>query len=111
MSKKIALCLLENNRIAPRFDFAQKLMLVTVSDFNEIISQEVMQVKHMKTMERCHILVDLGVSLLICGGVHKQCQEVLNKAEVNCINNVIGSSEAVLKEHFKNTLCSGKTLD
>ncbi len=111
MSKKIALCLLENNRIAPRFDFAQKLMLITVSDTNEVLRKEMMQVKQMKTMERCHMLVNLGVNLLICGGVHKQCQEVLNKADMNCINNVIGSSEAVLEAYFKKNLCSGQAID
>jgi predicted Fe-Mo cluster-binding NifX family protein len=111
MSQKIAFCLLENDRIAPRFDFAQKLMVVTVSDINEILKQDILMVKHMKTMERCHMLVHLDVNLLICGGVHKQCQEVLKKAKVKCINNVIGNVTTVLEAYFRQTLCSGQMLD
>ncbi len=111
MAKKIALCLLANNRIAPRFDFAQKLVILSISQSGQFSQDKSAELNYMNALERCKLVSDLQPDILICGGVHEECRKALDQANITIVDNIIGSKEAVLEAYAQGKLCSGQIFE
>jgi predicted Fe-Mo cluster-binding NifX family protein len=109
MLGRFALCLMRD-RIAPRYDRAENILLVTVHD-QESPEREIMPVGRMKPQEVCHSLVDQKVHTLICGGVTEECRARLELSGITILDNVIGSADGVIAFFLDGGLVSGLEVD
>jgi predicted Fe-Mo cluster-binding NifX family protein len=109
MTTKAALCLWEE-RIAPRYDRSQKVLIVTVQD-GSVVDETAYAVGHLEREELCKALVAQKVDTIICGGVVDPCRRILTQAGVEIIDNVIGSPQAVLQRLLAGALSPGMVVD
>jgi predicted Fe-Mo cluster-binding NifX family protein len=109
MPVRFALCLLQD-RIAPRYDRAEKMLLVT-SHSPDGLEREIVPVRRMKPQEVCSMLLERNVDTLICGGVTAECRARLELSKVRILDNVIGSAEGVITVYLDGTLTSGLEVD
>ena len=59
-----------NGRLAPVFDVAGQVLLVTV-DGDQIVGEQTVAMPHELPLARVHYLADQGVSVLICGAISR----------------------------------------
>ncbi|MDK2956957.1 MAG: hypothetical protein PWQ57_2453 [Desulfovibrionales bacterium] len=104
-----ALCLWEE-RIAPRYDRSQKVLVVHL-DHGKAVEASTIAVEHLDREELCKTLIAMKINTLICGGVVDPCRRTLEQAGVKIIDNVIGSPQAVLSRHLAGALSSGTVVD
>ncbi|HDQ41439.1 MAG TPA: hypothetical protein ENN39_10495 [Desulfonatronum sp.] len=109
MVNRFALCLFRN-RIAPRYDRAETILLVFVTAQKDL-HREVVPVGRMKPQEICNVLVDQNVRTLICGGVTEECRARLDQAGITILDNVMGSAEGVIAVYLDGRLVSGLEVD
>jgi predicted Fe-Mo cluster-binding NifX family protein len=105
MPNIFALCLLYD-RITPRYDRAEKILLVT-SHSPDRLDREIIPVRGMKPQEVCNMLLDRNVDTLICGGVTAECRARLELSRVRILDNVMGSAEGVITVYLNGALTSG----
>ena len=68
--KKIAIpCF--GTRVSPRFDCAQRILIVTVFG-GEIIERREFSVDNLSPLEKVKSLADLGAMTVVCGGIDQQ---------------------------------------
>lgn len=107
----LALCL-RQNRIAPRYDRPETILLVSHDEkTGDELWRKTFPVEHLAPREVCELLVSLGATHLVCGGVKQECQVTLRQARISFVDNVIGSVEAVLKGFREGSLHPGAILD
>ena len=109
MVARIALCLLKD-RIAPRYDRSEQILLVTVRDL-ERHEREFVPVGRQKPEKVCNMLVDRNVGTLICGGVTDECRTRLERSGIRILDNVIGSVDGVIAVFLGGHLVSGCEVD
>lgn len=106
----IALCL-RQERIAPRYDQPDNMLLVTLDDAGKETARRLVPVSGLSKEAICKFVLETGVNTVICGGILPDCRQALAKAKVDYIDNVIGSMDAVLEAFAKGGLASGVMLD
>ncbi len=109
MAARIALCLLKD-RIAPRYDRSERILLVTIHDL-ERQERELVPVGRHKPEEVCKMLVDRNIGTLICGGVTDECRARLERSGIRILDNVIGSVDGVIAVFLGGHLVSGYEVD
>lgn len=111
-SEKILIPLYESE-VAPRFDLATEVLIVT--DIGKSGSEEQGD-KRMVVLPRasadqlCHLIITEGVHTVICGGIEDDYYQYLVWKRIEVIDSVIGSSEAALKRFVEGTLAPGEIL-
>ncbi len=87
-----------NSRVSPRFEFAPKVLVVTVDD-GKVVDREEYSLNDLDPMRKSALLKEQGVNVLICGGINGFFVRLLmgNGIEVICM--VSGEAEEVLN-HF-----------
>ena len=94
-----------NTRVSPRFDFASKVLVATV-DRGDVIDRETYSLINLNPIRRSSLLSDLGVSILICGGISSFSQRLINANAIEVIPMVQGEIEEVLDLFIKDNLTS-----
>lgn len=110
MERKNALLLMDD-RIAPRFDKTEKILLFPADGGNDPETCEKASVKHMKPREICDFLVNSEIGTLVCGGVKESCMRSLAGNGIRIIDNVIGSAAKVMALLNRGELESGRVVD
>ncbi len=82
-------------RVSPVFDVAQSLLLVDLGGEDRGDEREVALVAT-EPGDRVSCLVQLGVEVLVCGGISVLLENMLVSAGVEVIPQICGSTEAVL---------------
>ncbi len=108
--KKIAVCQL-NGRVSPRFNHSAELLMVTVNHFRKIKERRVISTATLNPSELAALLVLNQVEILICGGVRKDCQQILRKRSIQLIDNVIGNVDDVLLSCIEGRLQPGDVIN
>jgi len=107
--EKIAICYL-SGRIAPRYDYTNEFLLVTIRDGKEIVEKKFTAIDAVRSSELAAQLHSLSVSVLICGGIRVALQNTLKKNEILLIDNVIGNVDDVLTCYMEGRLSPGDVL-
>ena len=94
-----------NSRVSPRFDFASKVMVATV-DKGEVVEREIYSLNDLNPIRRSSLLSDLGVNVILCGGISSFSQRLINANAIEIIPMVQGEIEEVLDLFIKGNLTS-----
>ena len=99
---KIAIPLF-NTRVSPRFDFAPKILVATV-DGRQVADRETYSLINLNPIRRSSLLSDLGVNIIICGGISSFSQRLIKANAITIIPMVQGEVEKVLDLFIKGNL-------
>ena len=84
-----------NSRVSPRFDFASKMLVATVEG-TKVVDRENYSLINLNPIRRSSLLYELGVNVLICGGINNFSQRLITGNGIDVIPMVQGEVEEVL---------------
>lgn len=87
---------IHNNRIAPVFDVARRVLLVGVEN-GEAVQREEQALPANSLFEKMHYLTEAGVQTLICGALCHSTEADLTRAGMQVLPFVSGDVESVLQ--------------
>jgi predicted Fe-Mo cluster-binding NifX family protein len=100
-----------NSRVSPRFEFASALLLATTQD-RQIRERRQIALDGYDLFQRSALLRELGVDLLICGGIQGFIARSLGSGNVAVISPISGEAEEVLQRFLRGNLypqfCPGR---
>lgn len=99
---KVALPVWED-RISPVFDVARHLMVVEVDGKTEV-DRRLVSMEPGSQHRRVQQLVELGVDILICGGVSRTLEEVLGYHRIAAVPWVSGEVDEVMASYLAGAL-------
>lgn len=106
--KKVLLTLYGND-IAPRFDLAPEVQVVTFDpDGTEVVKTVVLPRPSAETI--CQVATVENINVIICGGIEEEYLQYLKWKKIDVIHSVIGPAEAVLPRFRRGSLKSGDIL-
>jgi predicted Fe-Mo cluster-binding NifX family protein len=82
-------------RVSPRFDFASKILIAAVAE-RKVIERQEFSLIHLNPIRRNSLLCELGVNVLICGGISTFAQRLAVANGIDVIPMVQGEIEEVL---------------
>ena len=85
-----------NGRVSPRFDFALKVLVATVEK-EEVTGRDTYSLLNLNPIRRNSLLRELGVDVLICGGISDFSIRYLLDLGVEVVAMVSGEAEEVLE--------------
>lgn len=93
------------NRVSPRFDFASKVLIAAIED-RKVVERQEFSLINLHPLRRNSLLCDLGVNVLICGGISTFAQRLASGNGIEVIPMVQGDVEEVLKLFIRGDLSS-----
>lgn len=108
--KKIAVCQF-NGRVSPRFNHSAEVVMVTMDHSGFIEKRQVIFTATLNPIDLAALLVLHQIETLICGGVRKDCQQILQKNNIELIDNVIGNVDDVLRLYREGNLRGGDVVN
>ena len=94
-----------NGRVAPVFDWAGKVVVVEFERMKELRRQEI-SMSRMPAAARPHHLREMGVEVLICGGISTQLQGLTEHCGIRVFPWLVGDFQQVLRD-FLDRDCTG----
>lgn len=109
MGKRI-LVTLYRNEVAPRFDLASEVLLVTLdADGREAKRQELV-LAHSSADDLCDLILDREVAVVITGGMEEEHYHYLRWKRLEVIDGIAGLAEDALSRYLEGSLESGAIL-
>lgn len=102
---KIAIPLF-GSRVSPRFDCAQRILLVMVED-KKVVEKKEIWVGRWNPLQRITRLTELGIDTVICGGISNFSVRMLISNGIRVISWITGEAEEAIKLLLKGQLKSG----
>jgi predicted Fe-Mo cluster-binding NifX family protein len=93
-------------RVSPRFDCAQTVLLVTIDQQGEESHREQFEASDWAPHERINKLLELGVNTVVCGGIDRWSVDSLRSAGVTIYGWVAGEVEDALAALLRGDLDS-----
>lgn len=90
-------------RVSPVFDVAHKFLLADLEN-GQVISRAQHEMKVQSAYARARLLAELGVGVLICGGISWPLAMMIETQGVRVIPWVMGEVEEVLTAHMSGQL-------
>lgn len=109
MPAKILIPLHEDD-VAPRFDLTTEVLVASLDQKARIKDDKVLILPHPSPEKLCHLILTEGVEAVICGGIEEEYYDYLTWKKVQVLDNVIGSSRAVLDRFRRGRLKSGDII-
>ena len=104
------LLVLDGKDIAPRFDLALELLIVSLGNDGKPVESRDIVLASPSAEALCSTLTSENVQTVICGGIEKDHLQYLVWKNVEVIHSVIGSSEVAVSRYRKGALKSGDLL-
>ena len=101
---KVAIPLFDS-RVSPRFDFAP-MLLIAVIENGKVIDRKEYSLKNLHQIRRTAMLCELGIKVLICGGVSGFSKRLLVGNGIEVIPMVQGEVEEVINLFLNGKLSS-----
>ncbi|MFC1562872.1 NifB/NifX family molybdenum-iron cluster-binding protein [candidate division KSB1 bacterium] len=105
---KIAVPIYEN-RISPRFDCANKFLVVSV-DNGEIVDKDNLVLSSINPIHRVNELVNFNIDTLICGAINEFTYGMISSKGIDVIPWVTGDVAEVLDLFLNGELMPGMTF-
>ena len=90
-------------RVSPVLDTATRLLMITYEQHREIERSEIF-LDEFSLTERVSILRQLGITVLICGGITDTLYHMLKSAKIRLITGIAGSADQVLDAFLSDQL-------
>ena len=84
-----------NSRVSPRFDFAPKLLIVTITE-GKITDRQEFSLINLNPIKRISLLCALRVNVMLCGGISSFTQRFIKAHGIDVVALVQGEVEEVL---------------
>ena len=110
MTPKKILIPLHENDVAPRFDLATEVLIVTDPGETDSADKRMMVLPRASADQLCHLIITEDIQTVICSGIEDDYYQYLTWKRIEVIDSVIGSSDSVLKRYFKGELKPGDIL-
>lgn len=94
-----------NSRVSPRFDFAAKLLVVTIAD-GKITDRQEFSLLNLNPLKRTSLLCELKVQVMLCGGISCFTERFIKAHGIEVVSLVQGEVEEVLTLFVKGNLSS-----
>ena len=94
------------SRVSPNFSYAQELLLVTKQKGGDW-TRETFYWGKLDPMHKIASLCQLGVSVLICGGIHGSFLHYLECKGIPVLSGVMGEAEEALRLYSEGNLAPG----
>jgi len=100
---KIIAIPLFGTRVSPRLDCAQNILLAY--SINGVVERDkTVQILPTNPIEKIRMLNQLGVEIIICGGLTKFYKRMIEKYGILLISNVYGEASEILSQYLKGKL-------
>ncbi len=109
MPIKLLIPLYEND-VAPRFDLATEVLIVTGIGKANPVNKRIMVLPRASAEQLCHLIITEGIQTVVCSGIEDDYYHYLTWKRIEVIDSVIGSSESALKRYLEGTLKPGEIL-
>ncbi len=109
MPKKLLIPLHEDD-VAPRFDLTTEVLVVELDSDGKVRDKRVLILPHPSSEKLCHLILTEGIEVLICGGVEEEYFNYLTWKKVLVLDNIVGSSRAVVQRYVHGRLNAGDLL-
>jgi len=109
MQQKILITLLKNE-VAPRFDLATEVLLVSLKQDGSFDSEKTIVLPHGSAEDLCHLVLTEEVSTVICGGIEEEFFQYLTWKKVEVIDSVMGPWAPALAKFREGGLTPGMVL-
>jgi len=109
MSTKLLIPLYEND-VAPRFDLATEVLIVTCIGKVDPVNKRIVVLPRASAEQLCHLIFAEGIQTVVCSGIEDDYYQYLSWKRIEVIDSVIGSSESALKRYLEGTLKPGEIL-
>ncbi|HDN58825.1 MAG TPA: hypothetical protein ENF20_02580 [Candidatus Marinimicrobia bacterium] len=96
-----------NSRVSPRFDFAAKILIATIES-GKISERQEYALTNIHQIRRSSLLCELGVKVLICGGISSFCHRLITDNGIRVIPMIQGEIEEVLNHYTSGNLISSR---
>ena len=104
------LLVLDGKNIAPRFDLALELLIVSMGNDGKPVERRDVLLARPSADALCRTVASENVQTVICGGIEKEYLQYLGWKNVEVIHSIIGSSEVAVSRYRKGALKSGDLL-
>jgi len=101
---------LHENEVAPRFDLATEVLIVTGIGKAGSGEKRMVVLPRASADQLCHLIITEGIRTVICGGIEDDYYQYLTWKRIEVIDSVIGSSQSALKHFVEGTLKPGEIL-
>ena len=108
-SKKILIPLHEND-VAPRFDLATEVLIVTDPGNTGSEDKRLVVLPRASADQLCHLIITENIRTVICSGIEDDYYQYLTWKRIEVIDSVVGSSSSALKRYFQGELKPGDIL-
>ncbi len=109
MSTKILIPLHEND-VAPRFDLATEVLIVTGVGKLGSKNKRMVVLPRASADQLCHLIITEGIQTVICSGIEDDYYQYLTWKRIEVIDSVIGSNQSALKRFIEGTLKPGDIM-
>jgi predicted Fe-Mo cluster-binding NifX family protein len=96
-------------RVSTRLDCAESVLLVTVDD-STVKKREQVRLVQTNPLEKINMLMQLGVEVVICGGITEICFNKFNDCGMQVIPWIRGEAEEVLSQFLAGKLAKTNSL-
>ncbi|MBW1997469.1 MAG: dinitrogenase iron-molybdenum cofactor biosynthesis protein [Deltaproteobacteria bacterium] len=109
MTKKLLIPLYGND-VAPRFDLATEVLIVSLNENRDRLHEKTVVLPQASAEQLCHLILTEEARVVICGGIEEEYYQFLRWKRVEILDSVIGPYEAALERFCKGSLRSGEIL-
>jgi predicted Fe-Mo cluster-binding NifX family protein len=110
MAPKKILIPLHENDVAPRFDLATEVLIVTELEEAGSGDKRMVVLPRASADKLCHLIITENIQTVICSGIEDDYYQYLTWKRIEVIDSVVGSSNSALKRYFKGKLKPGDIL-
>lgn len=96
--------------IAPRFDLATEVLIVSLDNDVIVDTPKSMLLPGPSADDLCGLIMKEDIAVLICGGVEDEHYQFLTWKKVRVLDRVIGEANDVLKEFLAGNLLPGAVV-
>jgi len=108
-SKKILIPLYEDD-VAPRFDLATEVLIVTDAGKTGSTDQRMVVLPRASADQLCHLIITENIQTVICSGIEDDYYQYLSWKRIEVIDSVVGSSQSALERYCEGNLKPGDML-
>lgn len=110
MAMNRVLLALDGDDIAPRFDLAPEVLIVTLDEDGQQSDVKDLVLARPSAEMLCHVVAAENVETVVCGGIEDEYLQYLEWKKVRVIHSVIGGTESIFDHLREGTLKPGDIL-
>lgn len=96
--------------IAPRFDLATEVMIITCGRHGNIENTRIVVLSQASADELCHFIVREGIEVVICGAIEEEYFQYLLWKRIRVFDSVIGNAITAVRRLVSGSLSPGSVV-